>query len=106
MLNILLQIFTFLVIICRLLAFVVIVSIYSLSGLCICSDITNSCFSGHRHYKIVSSLENYTAIVAKLREEGIAFETDSGYELIPITPVEVTDSEFILYRHSSFNILY
>ncbi|XP_024025287.1 probable transcriptional regulatory protein At2g25830 isoform X2 [Morus notabilis] len=35
--------------------------------------------------------ENYSAILSKLREEGIPFETDSGSELIPITTIEVDD---------------
>lgn len=49
-----------------------------------------SCFFlGHRHYKIVSSMDNYTAILTTLREEGITFETDGGFELIPLTPIEV-----------------
>lgn len=48
-----------------------------------------TCFLGYRHYKIVSSMDNYAAILTKLREEGIAFETDGGFELIPISPIEV-----------------
>lgn len=50
------------------------------------------CFCFHllgRYYKIVSSSENYAAILSKLREEGVNFETDNGSELIPITTVEV-----------------
>lgn len=42
-----------------------------------------------RYYKIVSSSDNYSAILAKLRDEGINFETDNGSELLPISPVEV-----------------
>ncbi|XP_057468513.1 probable transcriptional regulatory protein At2g25830 isoform X1 [Actinidia eriantha] len=44
-----------------------------------------------RYYKVVSSSENYAAILAKLREEGITFEPDNGFELLPITPIEVDD---------------
>ncbi|CAK9188461.1 unnamed protein product [Ilex paraguariensis] len=42
-----------------------------------------------RYYKIVSSAENYTSILSKLREERLAFEPDNGSELLPITPIEV-----------------
>ncbi|KAF6164221.1 hypothetical protein GIB67_010191 [Kingdonia uniflora] len=41
------------------------------------------------YYKIVSSSENYPDILAKLREEEIAFEPDNGSELLPLTPIEV-----------------
>ncbi|XP_051151672.1 probable transcriptional regulatory protein At2g25830 [Andrographis paniculata] len=44
-----------------------------------------------RHYKIISSLDNYSSILTKLSEESIPFETDGGFELIPLTPVEVDD---------------
>ncbi|XP_062163181.1 probable transcriptional regulatory protein At2g25830 isoform X2 [Alnus glutinosa] len=42
------------------------------------------------YYKIVSSSENYTAILSKLREEGIHFEPDNGSELLPLTAIEMT----------------
>ncbi|KAJ0777935.1 putative transcriptional regulator TACO1, integrase-like protein [Helianthus annuus] len=42
-----------------------------------------------RYYKIVSSSENYTEILSKLREEGIAFEQDNGSELLPLNMIEV-----------------
>ncbi|KAL3819005.1 hypothetical protein ACJIZ3_004910 [Penstemon smallii] len=51
-----------------------------------------------RHYKVVSSMDNYTTILTKLREEGIPFETDSGFELIPLTPVEVDDEAMDLNK--------
>ncbi|KAG8375592.1 hypothetical protein BUALT_Bualt10G0116500 [Buddleja alternifolia] len=51
-----------------------------------------------RHYKIVSSMENYSAILEKLREEGVAFETDNGFELVPLTPVEVDDEAMDLNK--------
>lgn len=41
------------------------------------------------YYKIVTSAENYSAILEKLREEGITFETDNGFEMLPITTIEV-----------------
>ncbi|XP_031282131.1 probable transcriptional regulatory protein At2g25830 isoform X2 [Pistacia vera] len=40
------------------------------------------------YYKIVSSAENYPAILSKLREERIMFETDNGSELLPISTIE------------------
>ncbi|XP_061966601.1 probable transcriptional regulatory protein At2g25830 [Populus nigra] len=43
------------------------------------------------YYKVVSPAENYAAILSKLREEGISFETDNGSELLPITTIEVDD---------------
>ncbi|KAJ8443391.1 hypothetical protein Cgig2_018824 [Carnegiea gigantea] len=46
-------------------------------------------YQSERYYKIVSSPENYPAILSKLRDEGISFEPDSGFELIPINLVEV-----------------
>lgn len=42
-----------------------------------------------RYYKIVSSPEQYSLIVSKLRDEGISFEPDNGYELLPVSPIEV-----------------
>lgn len=41
------------------------------------------------YYKIVSSSDNYSAILSKLREEGIDFEPDNGSELLPIATIEV-----------------
>lgn len=38
---------------------------------------------------MVSSTENYSEILSKLREEGIAFEPDSGFELLPLASIEV-----------------
>ncbi|CAN1784990.1 Probable transcriptional regulatory protein At2g25830 [Linum perenne] len=49
-------------------------------------------------YKIVSDTDNYAAILSKLREEGIAFETDNGSELLPITTIEVDDEAMDLNR--------
>lgn len=50
------------------------------------------------YFKIVSSSENYSAILSKLRKEGINFESDNGSELIPITTVEVDDEAMVLNK--------
>lgn len=42
-----------------------------------------------RYYKIISPAESYSAILSKLREEGIAFEPDNGSELLPLATIEV-----------------
>lgn len=44
-----------------------------------------------RYFKIVTSSENYSTILTKLRDEGIGFESDNGSEMLPITPIEVDD---------------
>ncbi|XP_047328869.1 probable transcriptional regulatory protein At2g25830 [Impatiens glandulifera] len=44
-----------------------------------------------RYFKIVTSSENYSTILTKLRDEGISFEPDNGSEMLPITPIEVDD---------------
>ncbi|CAD5319518.1 unnamed protein product [Arabidopsis thaliana] len=41
-----------------------------------------------RYYKIVTSNENYSTILSKLRDEGVNFEPDNGSELLPLTTVE------------------
>lgn len=41
------------------------------------------------YYKIIASSEGYEDILSKLREEGIPFERDNGYELLPFNPIEV-----------------
>lgn len=46
-------------------------------------------FVSSRYYKIVSSPENYSAILSKIRDEGINFVPDNGFELLPVTPIEV-----------------
>ena len=53
------------------------------------SRISCPIFSLNRYYKIVSSPEGYSVILSKLRDEGISFEPDNGYELLPVNPVEV-----------------
>ncbi|GAB4837224.1 hypothetical protein Ancab_002127 [Ancistrocladus abbreviatus] len=50
------------------------------------------------YYKIVSSPENYSSILSKLRKEGINFETDNGFELLPMNPVEVDDEAMDLNK--------
>jgi hypothetical protein len=42
-----------------------------------------------RFHKIVTTSENYPAVLSKLQEEGLKFETDNGCELIPLNPLEV-----------------
>nr|CAB3464695.1 unnamed protein product [Digitaria exilis] len=41
-----------------------------------------------RFYKIVTTSENYPVVLSKLQEEGLKFETDNGYELLPLNPIE------------------
>ncbi|KAK2995022.1 hypothetical protein RJ640_012262 [Escallonia rubra] len=51
-----------------------------------------------RYFKIVTSAENYAAILSKLREEGVNFEPDNGFELLPISAVEVDDEAMDLNK--------
>lgn len=51
-----------------------------------------------KFYKIISSSENYSQILSKLREAGISFEPDNGSELLPVTPVEVDDEAMELNK--------
>ncbi|KAK3135053.1 hypothetical protein QOZ80_5BG0414020 [Eleusine coracana subsp. coracana] len=51
-----------------------------------------------RFYKIVTTSENYQVVVSKLQEEGIHFETDNGYELLPLNPIEVDDEAMELNK--------
>ncbi|KAL9265480.1 putative transcriptional regulatory protein [Drosera capensis] len=57
------------------------------------------------YYKIVSSPENYSAIISKLREEGIQFEPDNGSELLPINLVEVDDEAMRLNKELMSKLL-
>ncbi|TXG62000.1 hypothetical protein EZV62_013363 [Acer yangbiense] len=57
------------------------------------------------YYKVVSSAENYTAILSKLREGGINFETDNGSELLPITTIEVDDEAMELNKELMSKLL-
>lgn len=68
-------------------------------------DEDNSEEDSERHYKIVSSMDNYTAILTTLREEGITFETDGGFELIPLTPIEVDDEAMELNKELMSKLL-
>lgn len=45
------------------------------------------------YYKIVTSSENYASILSKLRDEGVDFEPDNGFELLPFNPIEVHSSK-------------
>lgn len=62
-------------------------------------------YQSERYYKIVSSPENYPAILSKLRDEGISFEPDSGFELIPINLVEVDDEAMELNKELMSKLL-
>ncbi|KAM7256955.1 hypothetical protein ACFE04_012696 [Oxalis oulophora] len=57
------------------------------------------------YYKVVSSTENYSTILSKLREEGITFETDNGSELLPITTVEADDEAMELNKELMSKLL-
>ncbi|KAJ4708079.1 Transcriptional regulator TACO1-like protein [Melia azedarach] len=57
------------------------------------------------YYKVVSSSEDYPAIISKLHEEGINFETDNGSELLPITTIEVDDEAMELNRQLMSKLL-
>ncbi|KAI9097795.1 hypothetical protein K1719_025566 [Acacia pycnantha] len=58
-----------------------------------------------RYYKIVGSSENYSAILSRLREEGLNFEPDNGSELLPITTIEVDDEAMELNKELMSNLL-
>ncbi|XP_054789114.1 probable transcriptional regulatory protein At2g25830 [Prosopis cineraria] len=58
-----------------------------------------------RYYKIVGTSENYSAILSKLREEGLNFEPDSGSELLPITTIEVDDEAMELNKELMSKLL-
>ncbi|XP_066364896.1 probable transcriptional regulatory protein At2g25830 isoform X2 [Miscanthus floridulus] len=51
-----------------------------------------------RFYKIVTTSENYPVVLSKLQEEGLKFETDNGYELLPLNPIEVDDEAIELNK--------
>ncbi|XP_074565628.1 putative transcriptional regulatory protein At2g25830 [Curcuma longa] len=50
------------------------------------------------YYKIVTSSENYSSILSKLRDEGVDFEPDNGFELLPFNPIEVDDEAMDLNK--------
>lgn len=50
------------------------------------------------YYKVVSSAENYAAILSSFREEGVTFEPDNGSELLPLTMIEVDDEAMDLNK--------
>ncbi|CAL9749473.1 unnamed protein product [Musa acuminata subsp. burmannicoides] len=51
-----------------------------------------------RYYKIVTSSENYSTILSKLRDDGVVFEPDIGFELLPHNPIEVDDEAMELNK--------
>ncbi|GAB2284838.1 hypothetical protein Dimus_019291 [Dionaea muscipula] len=57
------------------------------------------------YHKIVSSPENYSPILSKLREEGVSFEPDNGSELLPINPGEVDDEAMDLNKELMSKLL-
>ncbi|KMT18043.1 hypothetical protein BVRB_2g032360 [Beta vulgaris subsp. vulgaris] len=58
-----------------------------------------------RYYKIVSSPENYSAILSKIRDEGINFVPDNGFELLPVTPIEADDEAIELNKELMSKLL-
>ncbi|KAF6996888.1 hypothetical protein CFC21_013169 [Triticum aestivum] len=58
-----------------------------------------------RFYKIVTTSENYPVVLSKLQEEGLKFETDNGYELLPLNPIEVDDEAMELNKDLVFKLL-
>ncbi|XP_073006853.1 probable transcriptional regulatory protein At2g25830 isoform X1 [Typha latifolia] len=58
-----------------------------------------------RYYKIVTSAENYSVILSKLRDEGIEFEPDNGFELLPLNPLEVDDEAVELNKELMSKLL-
>ncbi|VAH21272.1 unnamed protein product [Triticum turgidum subsp. durum] len=58
-----------------------------------------------RFYKIVTTSENYPVVLSKLQEEGLKFETDNGYELLPLNPIEVDDEAMELNKDLVLKLL-
>ncbi|XP_031472588.1 probable transcriptional regulatory protein At2g25830 [Nymphaea colorata] len=56
-------------------------------------------------YKIVSSAENYSEILEKLRDQGISFEPDGGSELLPLSTIEVDDEAMELNKELMSKLL-
>ncbi|KAK6163592.1 hypothetical protein DH2020_000456 [Rehmannia glutinosa] len=50
-------------------------------------------------------LKKTRKVLSKLREEGITFETDNGFELLPLTPVEVDDEAMDLNKELMSKLL-
>nr|XP_029120203.1 probable transcriptional regulatory protein At2g25830 isoform X3 [Elaeis guineensis] len=57
------------------------------------------------YYKIVTEAENYSAILSKLQDEGIAYEPDNGFELLPLNPIEVDDEAMELNKELMSKLL-
>ncbi|CAA7061758.1 unnamed protein product [Microthlaspi erraticum] len=51
-----------------------------------------------RYYKVVTSSENYSTVLSKLRDQGVNFEPDNGSELLPLSTVEVDDEAMELNK--------
>lgn len=62
------------------------------------TDCSYNCSLSFRFYKIVTTSENYPVVLSKLQEEGLKFETDNGYELLPLNPIEVFGFPFIVVK--------
>lgn len=58
-----------------------------------------------RYYKVVSSADNYSDMLSKLRDAGIPYETDNGSELLPLNPIEVDDEAMDLNRELMSKLL-
>ncbi|PKA57245.1 putative transcriptional regulatory protein [Apostasia shenzhenica] len=62
------------------------------------NDDSDSENQSDRYYKIITSTENYSDILSRLRDEGIPFEADNGFELLPLNPIEVDDEAMNLNK--------
>ncbi|XP_038981325.1 probable transcriptional regulatory protein At2g25830 isoform X2 [Phoenix dactylifera] len=61
--------------------------------------------SAESYYKIVTEAENYSTILSKLRDEGIVYEPDNGFELLPLNPIEVDDEAMELNKELMSKLL-
>ncbi|KAH9300500.1 hypothetical protein KI387_012083, partial [Taxus chinensis] len=51
-----------------------------------------------RYFKVITTTESYNETMSKFREEGIPFEPDNGFELLPMTTIEADDEAMDLNR--------
>ncbi|XP_057865123.2 probable transcriptional regulatory protein At2g25830 isoform X3 [Cryptomeria japonica] len=51
-----------------------------------------------RYFKVITTTENYNETMSKFREEGIPFEPDNGFELLPLSTIEPDDEAMELNR--------
>lgn len=56
-------------------------------------------------YKVVTDAENYSGILSKLREDGVPFEPDNGFELLPLNAIEVDDEAIDLNKQLMAKLL-